>query len=125
MRTTTSLVEFPKNSWAEKKARVAKTRAAGKHVRKISIWRAISGIAQPTFDALANVRRQGHALQLGPDREEHILLEGVLTGARRAGLEVSPHLRQLMRCQLTIDILVHPAKNLFAGVAIQWRHDAE
>src|SRR5690242_4230112 len=71
-------------------------------------------------DALAQFGGHVDALQFLSDGEEHALLERVLAGAGGACLEMRPHTHHLARAQLAVEIVVDPAKDFFAGVAIQW-----
>src|SRR3954465_12715540 len=76
--------------------------------------------AQASLDARAELGRDDDPPQLRLDCEQHVGLERELTRARGARLEVLTHERALVRCQLAVEVLVHPAKDFLAPEAIQW-----
>ena len=75
---------------------------------------------QRALDAAPKIHWYGDALQLRADREKDVLFERVLACAGGAGLEMRAYARYLVGRELTIDVFVHPAKDVFAAVAVQW-----
>ena len=79
-----------------------------------------TSLTQRVLDASAEIRWYRDTPDLRPHREQQVRLECVFTRARGAGLEMRADARYFIRRELTIDVFVHPAKDLFAGVAVQW-----
>src|SRR5690348_8713394 len=80
---------------------------------------------QTMRDACPKIGRHGDATQLGAHITKERVLEAVFTGARDAGLEMRAHALHLLRRELAVEVVIHPAKDLFARVAIQMSRHAD